>query len=363
MQSSTRSEEVKQLLLAGPETPWKKYCELAARTESVPSCYFEKVNESAGAISHKSATRLLHAALGICTEVAEYLNNDGSDRNVAEELGDVAWYLAIIENEFSIPALGDLGFGVNFKFEIHFWLGEIQDIIKRHVFYGTAIDLNRLYTSYHGVQHWLDQQAYYCGIDFPQLLAANIVKLEKRYPDLCFNEEHAVKRDVENELSHIPGAPTFLYDPTKVTIEDIDKQSGYFIKSAKPESLLVGRAEFHLGNEAEKLENADTIFDVGSAVIHTGESFNIYLRSNLSFPEIEKLAMSVCFSTAEYYRGINAMGVARGYDALYREYSGKGDKLEDLSVFIMWRDLGYGLREDQIVMKLIELGCWSNKVE
>lgn len=361
MQSTTRVEEVRQLLLSGPETPWQKYCELAARTESVPNNVFEKVNAEKYD-DYVRATRLLHAALGICTEVIEYDCNDGTQRNIAEELGDVLWYLAIIENEFKIPPIGELGFGINFSLKGLFYLGEIQDVIKRHIFYGTAIDMNRLYVGYHGLQQNIATELKGRGIDQIDCMAANIVKLEKRYPDLCFDSQHAVHRDVENELSHIPGAPNFgeaIQSGLENNSHSTYTYADVLTKDAKipspGESLLLGRAEFITGTEAPLVEDINELFK-GSAVIFTGYSFNDYLKSQLSPDQLEKLAMDICFSTAEYYRGVGAVSIARGYDSMYREYSGKGNKLDDLSVFIMWRDLGYGLREDQILSKLAELG-------
>jgi len=76
-----------------------EYIKNAIRTES-PQCLFSSMLTP--------MTRLLHGAMGICTEAGELLdvlkkclfyNRKIDHDNVKEELGDVFWYLAIICNQ------------------------------------------------------------------------------------------------------------------------------------------------------------------------------------------------------------------------------------------------------------------------
>lgn len=95
--------------------------------------------------------RLLHGALGVCTEAGELLDalkkkvmygKDIDYVNVKEEVGDILWYLAIILDE--------------------------------------------------------------TGSSFDEVMQVNIAKLKKRYPDK-FTSEAAINRDVEAERKVLEG--------------------------------------------------------------------------------------------------------------------------------------------------------------
>ena len=83
----------------------KKYIEFALKTESRD---MTPVKERIGT---DSSVRLLHAGLGLGTEVAEiqdalkkhYFYGKPLDKvNLAEEMGDVFWYLAILADELGV---------------------------------------------------------------------------------------------------------------------------------------------------------------------------------------------------------------------------------------------------------------------
>lgn len=121
-------------------------------------------------------------------------------------------------------------------------------------------------------------------------------------------------------------------------------------------SGLMGRVEFNLANLAPPAISVEALFDnVNTHEICTQDSFNHFIRETYTTDQIEKLAMILAFNTAAYYRSINAVGIARAYDDLYKQYSGRGDKLEDYSCYVMWRDLGYSLQKNEIVNKIAEL--------
>jgi len=123
----------------------KEYQELASRTESVD---FEAI---AKRLSTVRAIRLLHGAFGLASEGGEiadqlkkhlFYGKELDIVNLAEEVGDVFWYLAVISNEL--------------------------------------------------------------GIDFDQIMEKNIAKLAARYGDK-FSEERATNRDLKNERQILEG--------------------------------------------------------------------------------------------------------------------------------------------------------------
>lgn len=350
------------------------------------------LDNSLDAKRNKRATRLLHAVLGLCTEIAEVKKAVRLEdvKNIMEEMGDIFWYLAIIDDEINVKDLPEVLKCPEVEYKsaldkpIDYWLGEIQDVVKRHLFYGESLEeenkkniipIDRLQLAYHGINYWL-QEINRVGVHKQQrdYLVANIEKLSKRYPSLAFDKDNAVDRDVENELSHIvsntsahvPSDPLVTQEPIDKMLDEIDIELADNVRAgrqelkltnpvATAESGLLGRTEFMLANTAPKVEAEELFSDENSHEIVTESSFNHFLRETYTTSDIEKLAMQLAFNTAAYYRGINALGIARAYDSLYSAYSGKGDKLEDYSCYIMWRDLGYPLSKIEIVNKICEL--------
>lgn len=194
---------------------WPKYVELAARTESIPT--IQMGNHST---YNEVLTRLLHAQLGLQTELTEYTEAD-STKNKIEELGDTQWYLAIIHNVLKPPSLNELiQLNSDYDNEIakfqgyRHWLGEMADVLKRCIYYGEALfEANkkgivpsfRFSLAYWGIIRWIEDQTMQEDIpSVGELCALNIEKLSKRYPDLAFKPSDALIRDVEKELNHIP---------------------------------------------------------------------------------------------------------------------------------------------------------------
>lgn len=188
---------------------WNEYRALAIRTESIPSNSFGmlppvEVNSMyENAMANERATRLLHAAFGLCTELAE-LTDGHTIVNFVEEVGDVYWYLAIADDviswwdyEHGKPAnelLGKKGL---------FWLGEIQDVLKRHIFYGKELDTVRMIIACDAIALHLAEDIKMHNLRTSDAWEANIRKLEKRFPDKMFTQQAAIHRDVDRELDHI----------------------------------------------------------------------------------------------------------------------------------------------------------------
>ncbi len=84
----------------------ENYVKNAVRTESRE---FDKIAER---ISSPGNIRLLHGGIGLATEAGEFLDalkkhiyygKDLDRINLAEELGDLFWYCAIIADELDVP--------------------------------------------------------------------------------------------------------------------------------------------------------------------------------------------------------------------------------------------------------------------
>jgi len=188
----------------------QNYIHLAIRTESVLP---ESKTLPAG------TWRLLHAALGMVTELAELMGSNAftsashgmsADENQIEEVGDVFWYLAIAYDE-----LGDLENELSFIDDFNaYWsqprgmglhdaiiaASEFVDVLKRMIFYGKAGEQQRACVHLRMVLLRLMDHCQSLGIDPRHAMAANIRKLTARFPTK-FDADHAVQRDLNAERS------------------------------------------------------------------------------------------------------------------------------------------------------------------
>jgi len=82
-----------------------EYVKLAIKTESTN---FEAMNER---LNDNGLKRLLHAGIGLSTESGEFLDalkkhifygKELDKVNLAEEMGDLFWYLAIVSDELGV---------------------------------------------------------------------------------------------------------------------------------------------------------------------------------------------------------------------------------------------------------------------
>jgi hypothetical protein len=144
--------------------------------------------------------RLLHAALGIVTEIMEYFDNE-DEINAKEELGDVYWYVAIAADELGmtfdeIKASHD-GVGTTYSA-----IGGLCDVVKRANFYGVPFD-TETFTQWLGLTlHWMERICVYENVTPEECMAANIAKLSARFPDK-FTTVNAVNRDKDAEIEAV----------------------------------------------------------------------------------------------------------------------------------------------------------------
>lgn len=189
---------------------FKKYVKLSIRTESKD---FDSIY---GRLGEDNILRLLHAALGISTEVAELFesleNNDL--KNTKEELGDIFWYVALAYSATrglypSVVLPGDTliwcGLDLeNSKKALLKHSSLFVDIVKRGIYYDSScLDAKKIEKELSGIYKiatWIIGVSG-CGKRC-DILSMNIEKLRKRYGDK-FNAADAIDRDVSGELNHI----------------------------------------------------------------------------------------------------------------------------------------------------------------
>lgn len=79
--------------------------------------------------------------------------------------------------------------------------GEIADVVKKHVFYGKNLDKQHLLEEAGDLLWYVNLLIHATGSDWPTVLAANIAKLEARYPNLRFDAAQAISQNKEAETT------------------------------------------------------------------------------------------------------------------------------------------------------------------
>ena len=77
--------------------------------------------------------------------------------------------------------------------------GEILDLVKKVFAYGKPVDRSKLLEEVSDVLWYVSLLLGILGSSFGEVFDMNVKKLEKRYPNLRFEAEHAINRDVEAE--------------------------------------------------------------------------------------------------------------------------------------------------------------------
>ena len=73
--------------------------------------------------------------------------------------------------------------------------GECLDIVKKHLFQGHELDKEHLAEELGDVAWYLAVSAHAIGMDLESILQGNVDKLRKRYPD-GFDQERSLHREV-----------------------------------------------------------------------------------------------------------------------------------------------------------------------
>ena len=157
--------------------------------------------------------KILHAALGLATEIEELLVNysDKMDpTNVLEEVGDLTWYLSIFYREY--PEIEEVVIATTMEVKTPQGLImsmlksilQIQDIIKKKLYYNKPVNqetMNLLVATLD-----LDIRMYLNLYDLKieEVWERNIAKLKARYGDK-FSSDRAINRDLETERTILEG--------------------------------------------------------------------------------------------------------------------------------------------------------------
>ena len=152
--------------------------------------------------------RLLHAVIGILTEIEELLDNHDIEKD-ADEIGrneeviDILWYCAIISREYDVdypkiitksPNEDPMGLVIKITKNSL----KLLDMIKKKLYYNKPINENSFKTIFHLILLSISDYANCFNINLEESFDVNIQKLKARYGDK-FSTEKAINRDLETE--------------------------------------------------------------------------------------------------------------------------------------------------------------------
>jgi NTP pyrophosphatase (non-canonical NTP hydrolase) len=178
---------------------WKEYLEQSEKTMSSEFHCDEKEQ------------RILHAVIGILTEIEELLDNhigDSSDEiNRSEELADAFWYCAIIAREYNID-FSQISRKSNNPMETLIRIVKhtcsLLDMLKKKLYYNKTIDESKFKTNFYEVLLNLSDYANQYSINIEETFDINISKLRARYGEK-FSSEKAINRNLNLERSILEG--------------------------------------------------------------------------------------------------------------------------------------------------------------
>ncbi len=180
---------------------WKEYLELSEKTLSTQFNCDEREQ------------RILHAVIGILTEVEELLDNHIGDvqdfTNMLEEAGDITWYLAIIGREYQLDYPQLLVRNKNedpmkLVLKVIKNTCKLLDMMKKKIYYNKPIDDNLFKTITHVIMLDLSDYMNTYDINIQNSFDVNIAKLKARYGEK-FSSERAINRDLETERNILEG--------------------------------------------------------------------------------------------------------------------------------------------------------------
>lgn len=152
----------------------------------------------------KKEELLLHAVIGMLTEVDELLNNheDESDEiNRGEEIADFAWYLSIIAREYnlSLPEKVETSLdGFQIVLEIIRKSLKLLDFLKKKLYYNKTIKEDLFIQYSNEIISLFVAYSTLNNINIERVLDINIEKLRARYGEK-FSSEKAINRNLETE--------------------------------------------------------------------------------------------------------------------------------------------------------------------
>lgn len=163
--------------------------------------------------SDEQMEKLLHAALGLATEIEELLVNYDSTfdpTNLLEEVGDLTWYLSIFYREYpeieNIRIYSTMEVKEPFKETLKMLKCtlQIQDLIKKKLYYNKAINLETLFNLVATIDVLIKSYLNIYGLNIENVWETNIAKLKARYGDK-FTSDRAINRDLDSERKILEG--------------------------------------------------------------------------------------------------------------------------------------------------------------
>jgi NTP pyrophosphatase (non-canonical NTP hydrolase) len=155
--------------------------------------------------SDKKMENILHAAIGLATEIDELLDNYENEMdpiNLLEEVGDIYWYLAIFYREYpgseKINQFLEKKSPEKIVMDILKSILKIQDMIKKKLFYNKNIDSESLIGLVISINSNLSIYLEKYNLNIEDVWCKNINKLKARYGDK-FSSEKAINRDLVKE--------------------------------------------------------------------------------------------------------------------------------------------------------------------
>lgn len=165
--------------------------------------------------------RLLHATIGICTEVGElfeFLEKEALDfTNLKEEVGDAFWYCGIAVDELKLdlgqmvktgsndlPLMGGLSVADKRAQFLQVLIAATKDssvlldLLKKSAFYGKPLDHGKFAETLSRFVSAMMTLLALGGFTVEAAMDVNIAKLRKRYGQK-FTEAAAITRDLEAE--------------------------------------------------------------------------------------------------------------------------------------------------------------------
>lgn len=147
---------------------------------------------------------LLHAVIGILTEIDELLDNydkESDITNIGEEIFDGMWYLSIIAREYnlSLPEKVEIPL-TEFQIILEITRKSIKllDFLKKKLFYNKTIKEDLFIQHSNEIITLFVAYANIKGINLEKGFDINIAKLKARYGDK-FSTDKAINRDLETE--------------------------------------------------------------------------------------------------------------------------------------------------------------------
>ena len=175
---------------------WIEYLELSEKTLSSQfNCEDEKDQ------------KVLHAVIGILTEVEELLDNHLTENfdpvNVGEEVGDLLWYLSILGREYQLQYPQIIVKDKNpepmsLVLKITKYTCKLLDMLKKKIYYNKPIDEVSFKNTATIIMLNISDYMNCYDLNTEEIFDINIQKLKARYGDK-FSSERAINRDLETE--------------------------------------------------------------------------------------------------------------------------------------------------------------------